>query len=747
MIPQTKSEKSVETNGVTKNVSFGIKASGIHHVLGILRDQLYSDKEGAVIREYACNAYDAHVEAGCVDRPIEVFLPTRLKPELKVRDFGSALSDHEIQDVYAFYGESTKRSSNEMTGMLGIGSKSAFAYGDNFVINSYIDGTKHIYNAYIDPSQVGQISKLGEEQSDEENGIEIVVPVKDEDIEVFQAKAKTLLAFFKVKPLVHNASFEFDNYDVLVQGDGWRWENRNDNRYYSGSATIVMGNIGYPLAARKLNFSDEEITEGLDDVVNENLIIDMNIGDVEVSASRENLQYTEFTINNIKNKLRKIKSEMADEITKQFEEADTLFGAKQLYGSIFDTTSHLYVFRNMLKGKLTWKGKIVEGDNIDCHSDMREPLKGHRIELHKFTKGYRAMRYRPEECGHISCSKDTVVIENDLGHRRGVMGRILDLILNQNKKVFLISFQDEGAAALFNGDGKARKTLADRGLDHKMIKLSELPKRPLSDFGYGGTRSSGGKGSKKHTTKEFVLNIETLSHTGYGDTKSNVWDSIDLDLDNDSGVYVELDRFFIVNESCYGRYGGQNTPAVVNRLLNKAEALGLEVPKIYGFKKNSKSLDKAKSNPKWISLWDHLKSEVYAKCQKLNAIQSYVDREEIVAIQNQYDWVRKFNFSNSEFTDSLVDGKMKEFAAKITEMCAGDFKTAEDLKDFAENIGSELNFSEKPTHDLSEIAQDCHERYSMITLIDLSWRFEFDKIKDKISQYINLVDVCGNLND
>ena len=80
-------------------------------------------------------------------------------------------------------------------------------------------------------------------------------------------------------------------------------------------------------------------------------------------------------------------------------------------------------------------------------------------------------------------------------------------------------------------------------------------------------------------------------------------------------------------------------------------------------------------------------------------------------------------------------------------MCAGDFKTAEDLKDFAENIGSELNFSEKPTHDLSEIAQDCHERYSMITLIDLSWRFEFDKIKDKISQYINLVDVCGNLND
>ena len=74
--------------------------------------------------------------------------------------------------------------------MLGIGSKSAFAYGDNFVINSYIDGVKHIHNAYIDPSQIGQISKLGEEQTSEENGIEIVVPVRDEDVDVFSREGK-----------------------------------------------------------------------------------------------------------------------------------------------------------------------------------------------------------------------------------------------------------------------------------------------------------------------------------------------------------------------------------------------------------------------------------------------------------------------------------------------------------------------------------------------------------------------------
>ena len=57
--------------------------------------------------------------------------------------------------------------------MLGIGSKAAFAYGDNFVINSFINAKKHTYNAFIDPSQVGQISKLDVSATDEPDGIEM----------------------------------------------------------------------------------------------------------------------------------------------------------------------------------------------------------------------------------------------------------------------------------------------------------------------------------------------------------------------------------------------------------------------------------------------------------------------------------------------------------------------------------------------------------------------------------------------
>ena len=440
MKPQIKSNKSVQSNGITDTVKFGIKSSGLHHVLGILRDQLYSDKVGAVIREYSCNAYDAQVEAGCADRPIEVTLPTQLKLEFKVRDFGPALNEDDIQNVYAFYGESTKRNSNDVTGMLGIGSKSAFAYGDNFVINSYIDGIKHVYNAFIDPSQVGQISKLGEEATEEENGIEIVVPVRFEDVDEFWNKSKNLFKWFKVRPELKNGEHDYKDYDVMFEGNGRSYLNNPDaNRYYTGDAIIVMGNIGYPLDRKKLNMSQAEEDEGLGQFISDSLVLDMAIGDVEIAASRENLQYTDYTRKNIISKLRLVKEEMTATIEKEFDGAKTMFAAKQLWGSVFDTTSRLYTLRNVLKDKLEWNGEVIDGNDISVHklNVYGEPEK---VELHGFKKGYRSSKFKIDTENFISCYKNTVVIENDLGHRRGVMGRVLNLLENENKKVYLINF-------------------------------------------------------------------------------------------------------------------------------------------------------------------------------------------------------------------------------------------------------------------------------------------------------------------
>ena len=54
----------------------------------------------------------------------------------------------------------------------------------------------------------GQISKIGTQKTDEENGIEIVIPVKSDDYSEFYNKATKLYKYFKVIPNVRGANQE-----------------------------------------------------------------------------------------------------------------------------------------------------------------------------------------------------------------------------------------------------------------------------------------------------------------------------------------------------------------------------------------------------------------------------------------------------------------------------------------------------------------------------------------------------------
>jgi len=340
---QQPTTRNLASSGIKNTVSFGIKEDGFAHIFNVLRNQLYSDKYKAVLREYAVNAVDAHIEAGCPDRPIEVTLPTALSPNLKIRDFGCALTQQEVNEIYAFYGESTKRNTNSQTGMLGIGSKSAFAYGDNFVINSFVDGKKHTYNAFIDPSQVGQIAKMGEEDSDEENGVEIVIPTKENDAQTFVDTASEIFQFFKVRPIIKGQTVKFDDRNSIYDEEKWTWRGNDPDagsyhyhrRSGSGDAVAVMGNIGYPIDWSSLNCNDEDYS-ALQSLCHDNLILKMEIGDVEISASREQLQYTDYTIKNIIKRLRETKDEIVKLLQAEFDGAKTVFEAKCLHGSIND---------------------------------------------------------------------------------------------------------------------------------------------------------------------------------------------------------------------------------------------------------------------------------------------------------------------------------------------------------------------------------------------------------------------------
>jgi len=77
--PYTVRKSGIENDGI----SFGIKKEGLAHIFNVLRNQLYSNKILAVIREYSCNAYDAQVEAGNSDKQFIVTCPTLVRSLLQ----------------------------------------------------------------------------------------------------------------------------------------------------------------------------------------------------------------------------------------------------------------------------------------------------------------------------------------------------------------------------------------------------------------------------------------------------------------------------------------------------------------------------------------------------------------------------------------------------------------------------------------------------------------------------------------
>ena len=329
-------QTSLEQSQDFKSYEFGIKKEGVAHIFNVLRNQLYSDKILAVIREYSCNAVDAHIEIGKNKTPIIVTLPTKLSLEFKVRDFGRGLSETEIGQVYAMYGESTKRGSNEQIGQLGLGCKSAFAYGDNFIINSYVNGTEISYNAFIDPSQVGRISKLSEEKSKKKSGIEIVIPVKMDDVDEFYYKAVELFKYFKVIPEIKGASgrnldHDLNDEKIIFSSDNGDWD------LVEGKAVAIMGNIAYELdnEALNLNWRGNGEEEGLYELVNAGVRLTFDIGDLDIAASREALQYTDDTKKALLVRLKKVIKDLPTVLGERFKDCDTLWGAKLLYDKAF----------------------------------------------------------------------------------------------------------------------------------------------------------------------------------------------------------------------------------------------------------------------------------------------------------------------------------------------------------------------------------------------------------------------------
>ena len=291
-------------------------------VMDIIANRTYSKKQLAVVREYICNAYDAHVEAGKLDTPFDVTLPTSMEPVFKVRDYGLGLSVEDIERIYVRVAKSTKRNSNSVIGAYGIGSKSAFCYGDSFIVTSWNDGVCSRYVAQINAQKQARMLHLSSEPSNEPSGVEIQVSVNQADIKIFKDHIFEVCENFPVLPKIINSVEPIEKPKVFLNGTGWHIRGEGFIRNWNKSRVDALcGNVKYSVDLEAAGITYDKLPSV------DNIVFEFALGEVDIPPSRENLEYTLKTIEAVKNKLAMFNNELRSLIQKKIDSCSNISDA------------------------------------------------------------------------------------------------------------------------------------------------------------------------------------------------------------------------------------------------------------------------------------------------------------------------------------------------------------------------------------------------------------------------------------
>jgi hypothetical protein len=688
----TPNENHVKTQGIQLTKEMGINKAGMGFIQNILRSQIYSDRITSLIREGSLNSIDSHIEAGKGDVPIEITLPSRFNPVFKVSDSGTGMSEDTILNLYCYFGASSKRESNAVSGFMGIGKVAMLSYTDSFTLTSRYQGQKSTYNVYVDSNNLTQVARLCQESTTELDGVELSMAVKDCDINAFHTKAKDLFKYFKTKPVVHGADFKFEARTPIMSGTDWRV-------FGGGESVAIMGQIGYKI---DYDFGDQAIR----DTLASGIEIDFAIGDLNVAASREGLSYDPRTQKTIKDKLARIVTEVAVELNKRFLNCATLFDAHKMYGSVFNMGNNLYALRNMVRSSLKFNNKPITSNAIN----FNEPTDG-SFSLRQYEKSWRGNKIKSYTYRSIDCTDQTILVDNDLSIVSGINNRVYTDVQN-GKEVYVLNYRTPA---------DKQKFLTETGLvDSNFIKLSSLPKISLA--------SAPGTGAKntKHQTKEFSYDMAYAKQKGVNswsrrNANSAYWTSEKVDIQNDSGVYVILQSFEFKDKN-----GFFQTPYRLKEIIDSISTF-ITIPKVYGFKIAVE--DEAKKNQKMVDLWSYIATELTAYFIKNKIAQKVSNRSEFEQNNkvNWYGWLKSHYKEVKPTTAFYKAGVIFDYMNPVT-----------DKKVLDESVKHSGYFtsSMQPEHDLEKLVKEIENTYPLFDCIE--W-YQAREKKEAIITYINMI--------
>lgn len=308
----------LETGGMQETAQFTIAATG--KAFRNLMDGLYSRKIEAFCREILTNAFDSHCEAGTPERKFDVWVPTIFDKRLRVRDYGVGMTHEQVMTRYSTLFDSTKDQSDEFVGMLGLGSKSPFAYTDGFSLRCWDGEECRTYSAYLGPGGVPQISLAARVPSSEPRGVEVGIPVKREDFdEILQCLARVCVGFSHPPTLPPEQERRMV-FRSSLSGTGWA----------CGTCDVLgkevyarQGCVLYPIPRAEVQrhidgFGRYETNRDMCTIV-----LDFELGELDVATSRESLSLTEKSREAIGRKIELFLAELGEDFESNFEDCNT----------------------------------------------------------------------------------------------------------------------------------------------------------------------------------------------------------------------------------------------------------------------------------------------------------------------------------------------------------------------------------------------------------------------------------------
>lgn len=550
---------NLEESGSFKKNSYKIEANAVTYQM--LFKNLYSNIIKAIVREISTNAWDSHVAANRADVPFTVHIPNAFEPWFSVTDTGTGMPEQFVQEEYTTFFNSNKRSTNDAAGCFGLGAKVPFAYTDSFIVTVRYNGVETIYNPIKDQQGIPTLVTLNSKPTKERNGCEVRFAVQSMDFSKFTQEAKEVYRWFKVRPIVVGVpTFTYPTEEFLRETP--EYAVRKKTNY--GESHVVMGNVAYPI-----NTYNMSLDYGMRDFAESGVRLYMKIGDIQLTPSREAINYDAKTIKNIKTALEHAYIDTKAHLYDYIKDAKSIWEARC---KLYDINCNSIFKFNNLTDKVKW-------NNIEILPYVQVTSSIISVKMYSCSYG---SKYRENDPSSIDCENTIPKYHNDMGIK-GLRG-LKKYAIEKNIKKYLV-FTD---IPTVDSSGWIKET----GLDEVIQKVSNIP-----DEYFKIIRQ---KGLGKGKTERSLLYKFTLAKN-YKKNGDDYWVPEEVDM-KEGGVYIPISRYYWVKNPA----PNEVTEHPREKLDKLYENILLFEPNFNLYGIIPSNMDKLIKYPKWITLEDYL---------------------------------------------------------------------------------------------------------------------------------------------